>query len=67
MSEQHPNPRNKVPGRMVGSRITHNERKTAHSHASRVATAQERQLNSMEDPPNRAGKAARRAKAKAAK
>ena len=54
MSEQHPNPRNKVPGKDVGSRTTHNERKTAHSHASRMATAQERQLNSMEDPPNRA-------------
>jgi hypothetical protein len=61
MSEQHPNPKNKIPGKHCGSRITHNERRTKHSQVCRQASAKERLVNQHEDPPNRAGRAKRRA------
>jgi hypothetical protein len=69
MSEQHPNPKNKVPGKHCGSRTTHNENRTKHSNASRQASAGERKINDLFDPPNRAGRVAfnESTRAKAAK
>ena len=66
MSKQHPNPKNKVPGRLVGGRSIHNERKTKHSAVCREASRQERRLYAAYDPPNRSGLRAFRAAARKA-
>jgi hypothetical protein len=60
MSDQHPNPKNKVPGKNASGGI-HNVRRTKGSDRSRSATGAERTWNANEDPPNRAGKVARKA------
>lgn len=64
MSDQHPNPKNKVPGKNCGSRNIHNQRNTKGSQRSRAVTERERGQNAACVPPNRAGLVAHRAAAR---
>ncbi len=67
MSEQHPNPKNKIPGKNASGGI-HNVGRTKLVGACRSASSRERFMNSTMEPPNRAGRtifrAQQRAKAK---